>query len=437
MTGWKTQSHQGKIDMPTLNTPPGVSVRGNSIHISFSCQGKRLNPVLKGLKANKTNIAYAYKKKTTIEYEIEKGVFEWENHFTQKCPAAIAVAPSIAQKMTVSEVLDDVLANYERTVSKGTLDGYRSKSNKIRSRFGKYKISDLVPSEVESWVYSDLMHLSNKTINEVFIVFRGILKKVRKDMIARQLSCAQVDAVMEELHNRETDTELEPDPFTSEEMGRIANLSTTWVQEVNLFLFGCESGLSKSELFGLGWQDIDLEANQAKISRAIVSGKFKVPKTKKRRRIIDLTEQAVAVLKKQMAHTYLRPAITVEVVQRDNRSSTKELHRPVFMNSKTQKIHAGYNAFNDDIFHDMCRQARVRYRGINFVRHTFISRMLTIDMPLQWLISQVGHTSEKMIRKHYGKYMRDERPNMSCMASQRLKMLSGDSLPEEKTQISK
>jgi len=36
--------------------------------------------------------------------------------------------------------------------------------------------------------------------------------------------------------------------------------------------------------------------------------------------------------------------------------------------------------------------------------------MLTIGMPINWIISQVGHSSESMIRRHYGIFIQEDQP---------------------------
>ena len=48
--------------------------------------------------------------------------------------------------------------------------------------------------------------------------------------------------------------------------------------------------------------------------------------------------------------------------------------------------------------------------------------MLTIGMPKEWIVHQLGHTSTTMIDKHYGKWITDDAPGMAKMASNKLKM---------------
>ena len=54
--------------------------------------------------------------------------------------------------------------------------------------------------------------------------------------------------------------------------------------------------------------------------------------------------------------------------------------------------------------------AVVRYHGPSQCRHTFISQMLTIGIPINGIIAHVAHTSEAMLRKHYGRFIREDQP---------------------------
>jgi integrase len=76
--------------------------------------------------------------------------------------------------------------------------------------------------------------------------------------------------------------------------------------------------------------------------------------------------------------------------------------------------------YRDRFFSTICKQAGVRYRPPNNARHTYTSQLLTKGVPKEWLATQLGHTTTKMIEDHYGKWMSEETPNMAAMVSQML-----------------
>ena len=59
-------------------------------------------------------------------------------------------------------------------------------------------------------------------------------------------------------------------------------------------------------------------------------------------------------------------------------------------------------------------------RSPSTARHTFASQMLTAGMPKEWIARQMGHTSTRMIERHYGKWIREDAPDMAAIASARL-----------------
>jgi integrase len=62
-------------------------------------------------------------------------------------------------------------------------------------------------------------------------------------------------------------------------------------------------------------------------------------------------------------------------------------------------------------------EAGLRYRGVNQCRHTFASRLLTTGKyPEKWIADYLGHTSTAMLHKHYGKMIKQDRPDLEDQA---------------------
>ena len=64
----------------TLQTPPGIRARGNSIVLDFTYQGQRCRETIKA-KPTKTLIKEVARKREAILYEISMGSFNYEKHF--------------------------------------------------------------------------------------------------------------------------------------------------------------------------------------------------------------------------------------------------------------------------------------------------------------------------------------------------------------------
>ena len=69
-----------------------------------------------------------------------------------------------------------------------------------------------------------------------------------------------------------------------------------------LYLFAIHTGLRRSEILGLKWTDVDLEAGVLSVQRSLdTNGTFNPPKRNKSRRTVKLTDQAIEALKSHRA----------------------------------------------------------------------------------------------------------------------------------------
>lgn len=65
-----------------------------------------------------------------------------------------------------------------------------------------------------------------------------------------------------------------------------------------LLLCAVLTGMRRGELFGLRWEDVDLESHRLFIRRALWRGRFVTPKSRRSRRTIDLAPTLRAALTK-------------------------------------------------------------------------------------------------------------------------------------------
>lgn len=204
-------------------------------------------------------------------------------------------------------------------------------------------------------------------------------------------------------------TQEEPDPFDLEELDRLINTSSNGhEQEINYLKFNAWTGLRPEEMIALAWEDVDLERGIVKVQRARVRALNKRPKTKSGERVIELLEPALEALRAQKAHSYMMPAITIEVEER-TKKITRESIRHVFLNSNTQYFFPNDGQYRQRFFQGHCRKAGIRYRPPVQLRHTFASQMLSHGANPAWIAYQMGHADWAMIRKVYARWIPHER----------------------------
>lgn len=402
-------------DQVKKKLPTGVEVHGNQVRISFMYAGKRRREPLPNIaKVTKSAIAYAENKRNVIVTEIREGRFDYAIHFPNSKNAKLFSGwggPDL-DKLVV-EGVEEWLTLQEKTKAGSTYNNYKSKSKHVVEKWPNKKIADATKTEIQLF-QTELMEkgLKPKTANDVFTVVRGVWEAAYGDGIIRNNPLKRIRNI-----GRDHTDEFAK-PFTLHELERIQSVKTVRQQDINMIMFACWCGLSVSELIALSWDDVDTDEWVVYVRRAKVGQEFKVPKERSRMRRVELVEPAKQWLKRQQAATFLLPPVIVKVKQRDNVTVKEDTVRFVFRNGQTNLPWHSASLWRWFTGH-LCR-AQVRHRGPNQCRHTFASRMLSNYVSLEWVARQLGHMDTTMVKKHYGRWIQSDTPNMATQVSQML-----------------
>lgn len=359
------------------------------------------------MKLTRANTAYAEQKLSVIKLEMREGRFNYANHFPNSNRADL-FGSSRNSSRTVEQGVISWLSIKKATVAPSGYRMYQNNAHKhVIPKWGQRRFGDVNRTDLVRWQSLELpaQDLANKTINGILIPLRGAFADAHADQI---ITLNPFDTI----RNLELNAEGEPDPLSLEDLTRLIGIDTHRRQEINAIGFNAWAGLREGELLALAWEDIDLDKWSVRITRNRVNNEYKLPKTKASIREFDLLPEAIEFLQAQKVFTFMKPAVEIKVRQRNNRSFTKEQVRFVFHSSVMDKPWAGDGPFRK-VWADLLRKAKVRHRGPNQLRHTFISQMLTQYIPPEWIAPICG-TSVAMIRKHYGKFIREDRPSLGA-----------------------
>lgn len=403
-----------------FNIPKGVDIHGNSVRIIFMLEGKRMyEPLHDVVKINQNALNYAGNKRSVIVNEIKSGRFDYLSHFPSS-PRALKHSGSGASDIdrTVGRGVDLWLEIAEESAASSTVEGYKSKAKHVKEYFEGRKIRSLKPVDIVRFrkFLIEVEGLKPKTVNDVFTPLRGATRLAFQEHIIREDLLERVPNL-----KRDETEDSHADPFTLKQIDKVWKLKEQGYsrpQVINMFLFTCWTGLSVSEVIALSYEDIDLDRMSVKIQRAYVNGVFKAPKEASRTREFELLQPAIDIIVDQRRHTYMQKTVEVSVSNRSNSHFSKKTITPVFKNEFAEDeagfwtkrtVHNAYTA--------LLKSAKIRHRGPNQCRHTFASMLITKRVPLDLVASLLGHTSTKMLRKHYGTIIPEDKPNDALLIS--------------------
>lgn len=351
----------------------GITIRGNSVQLSFTFQGVRCRETIP-MPPTKTALKELGLKLQAIKHEIRVGTFDYLKHFPYSKKAK-ELRKSRPDRYTIDEGLKDWLQRVQSRCQLSTLRDYESAIYyHLIPKFGDLAIGELTALKIKEWL-ADLP-CSNKRKNNILIPLRQLYDEMYHDEIIDKNPLTRVKNLS--LQTRE------PQPFTPDEIGIILNELTG--QKKNLIQFAFWSGLRTSELIALRWQDVDLEQNCIHVRVAKVRNHLKGTKTKSGERTVVLQSQAREALLNQQKFT-------------------GKINETVFHDPRTDKPWNDDQAIRRNVWTPTLKRLGIKYRNPYQTRHTFASAMLSRGNNPLWVAQQMGHKDWGQIRKTYGRWI--------------------------------
>jgi integrase len=202
--------------------------------------------------------------------------------------------------LTVGDYLDRWLSDAVRgTVRESTYsrDKYLV-TNHIKPTLGRVKLKNLTALHLQG-LYRERLDsgLSGSTVQKIHhVIHKALTQAVKWDLIPRNPATAV---------KAPTPTTKEMHPLSAEEARRLLEAARGDRLEA-LYVLAIHTGMRRGELLGLKWSDVDLENARINIRRTLTrtdNGKRVTlgdPKTRKSRRAIRLTPQAIEALRSHL-----------------------------------------------------------------------------------------------------------------------------------------
>lgn len=341
----------------------------------------------------------------------------------------------VARRQSLVVYAEGYLKSRRTEVSRQTLAGYRSILAQYITRhdIGSQRVSDITVSDVAAF-YSDLLERGSvgrpvrpETVRGVHRVLSMILKRAVHDGLLHVNPCTVAKPPKDE-QTREASAEPGIDPQVAREW--LAAVAGTPVYAISAVALG--TGLRRSELLALRWQDVDLDGGTLDVNGKLeaVDGKVErtTTKTKRSARVVPFGASVAAVLRQQKA--------TIAAAQlklaKDGMWTNEPWVFPSLRVSFTREgamLRAG-RLWTPNAFAQEWRQERDRVNelrlakyvaaggevqdfeawefGIHALRHAYATVQLAAGVRDEVVSRRLGHASSLITRRVYSHVTADE-----------------------------
>jgi integrase len=274
------------------------------------------------------------------------------------------------------------------TVRRSTFVQYKSVVNRhLIPALGRLKLKALTPAHARSLYREKLdCELSPRTVQYIHVTLHKALKQAVMDgLIPRNIA----DAVKAPQAHK-----IEVTPLTPAEVKVLLSAASGDRLET-LYITAIHTGLRRSELLGLKWTDIDLDARTLSVQRSLDrDGTFNPPKRNKSRRTVKLTAQAAEALKGHRAR---------QNEERLQLGSLWEDWGLVFPNRSGKPMNADYLYHRG--FKPLLERAELSGFTFHSLRHTCATLLLSKNVNPKIVSEMLGHATISQTMDTYSHVM--------------------------------
>lgn len=258
-----------------------------------------------------------------------------------------------------------------------TKESYISYINKhFYPYFGKRKLVEIKANTIKAFIHKKMNEnsLSKKTLNNMISLLGTFFQKFVDDEIIAVNPVSKIKKLTVE--------QKEMKYLTIEQSNALLRLAAKHYPDFYPFLFiAIATGARKNEISALCFNDIDFTNKKITINKSLYRGEITTPKTKRSFRTIDVPEKLLHVLKELKMKSYDKEGF-------------------IFRNKKGNPLDP------DNLikrrFNPLLKMAGIEHTSFHSIRHSYCSALISQNLPIKYISSQLGHSSIQITMDRYG-----------------------------------
>jgi len=322
-----------------------------------------------------------FKTRAEAEYAYRKILVDLDNGTYQQNKSKITIDKAFKSYM---------LYHAEIHCKKSTVQGYRSYfEHHLKPFFKSKKLNDIKVPDINRFVKQKIDEgLSAQTINHLLKLLEAIYNKMINDEIIAKNPVSKVKKL-----------KMKRKPLTVlsiKEVNAILEAAKDFFPDFYPILFtAIFTGMRRGELVALTWDKINWQTRKITIDSNFTKGELTDPKTKNSNRRIDMSGKLVEILEEWQTRC---PKSDKNLVFPNSLGNYLDADNMVKRQFNNVLILAGVN--------------RIRWHDL---RHTYVSLLISQNIPIKYIQQQVGHGSIQITMDVY-RHIMPEVTQMSVYA---------------------
>jgi integrase len=342
--------------------------------------------------------------KWVVDYRDTAGIRRWVTCTARREAEAILAdrlresrqrtRPSVDPNITIGSYADRWLTLISTTVKPRTLESYRQTvRNHLLPAFGTICVRDLSKGRIKDVLAAKIgSGLSRNTVRIIHATLRAMLNAAVDDgailanpanRLGRQLRLVTAPAARQE----------DIKAMTREQVARFLAAANRTVPGMHaLFLLMARTGIRLGEAIALKWADVDFQAREIRVVRALSAGRLDTPKSGHGRGV-DMSDQ--------LSHTLLR----LQVARKTEALKRGWSEMPAWLFCTEVGTPLDASRVRKAFARTLQAAALPAHFSPHCLRHTFASLLLQQRESPAYVQRQLGHASIQLTVDTYGKWL--------------------------------